>query len=174
VIVEAGDGCGSLWEGWEAERWSAAVACYPRRTMFRQDYILRLIEQFGRALAALLAKIIGRQLSPAEVHAQIAVVAAQSGLSLDVARGLDPAMLLMWLAPRGDIDPGKFWLMAELLYLEGVQAREEGDDVRARADLERARVLLLKLEPDWRPQADLASARERLAEVESALGIRES
>jgi hypothetical protein len=139
--------------------------------MFRQDYIIRLIEQFGRALATLLGKITGRQLSPTEVHAQIGVVATQSGLSLDIARSLDPAMLLMWLAPRGDIDPGKFWLMAELLFLEGLQLREEGDDARARADLERARLLLLKIEPDWRPQADLASAGERLAEVETALGV---
>lgn len=138
--------------------------------MFRQDYIMRLIEQFGRALAALLGKITGRQLSPTEVHAQIAAVATQSGLSLDIARSLDPTMLLMWLAPRGEIDPGKFWLMAELLFLAGMQAREEGDATRAQADLDRARLLLLKIEPGWRPQDDLASVGERLAEVEAALG----
>lgn len=136
--------------------------------MYRRDYILRIIEQFGRALAALLGKITGRQLSPIEVHDQIAVVASQSGLQLDVARALDPVMLLMWLAPRGDddIDPGKFWLMAELLFLEGLQAREEGNDLRARADLERAHLILSRLDAAWRPQADLASAGERLAEID--------
>ena len=139
--------------------------------MYRQDFIIRIIEQFGRALAALLHKITGRQLSPAEVHAQIAAVASQSGLQLDVARTLDPAMLLMWLAPRGeaDIDPGKFWLLAELLFLEGMHAREEGHVEAARADLDRARLLLSKLPPDWRPQAGLASAGERLNDIASAL-----
>lgn len=139
--------------------------------MYRQDFIIRIIEQFGRALAALLHKITGRQLSPAEIHAQIATVASQSGLQLDVARALDPAMLVMWLAPRGeaDIDPGKFWLLAELLFLEGMQAREEGLDEAARADLERARLLLSRLPANWRPQAGLASAGERLEDIASAL-----
>jgi hypothetical protein len=139
--------------------------------MYRQDYIIRLIEQFGRALAALLGKITGRQLSPAEIHAEIATVASQSGLQLEVARTLDPVMLLMWLAPRGeaDIDPGKFWLMAELLFLEGMQAREEGRHAAARADLERARLILSKLEADWRPQSDLASAGERIGAIDDTL-----
>jgi len=139
--------------------------------MYRQDYIIRLIEQFGRSLAALLGRITGRQLSPTEVHAQIAAVASQSGLQLEVARTLDPGMLLMWLAPRGDadIDPGKFWLMAELLFLEGMQAREEGNDVRARDDLQRARLILSRLDSSWRPQTDLASVGERLDDVDRVL-----
>ena len=140
--------------------------------MYRQDYILRLIEQVGRALTALRNRITGRQLSPAEIHAQISEVASQGGLQLDVARSLDPGMLLMWLAPRGEIDPGKFWLMAELLLLEGLQAREEGDESRARADLERAQLILSKLEPAWRPQADLASVQERLEEIREALTLQ--
>jgi hypothetical protein len=137
--------------------------------MYRQDYILRLIEQFGRALAALRSRITGRQLSPAQVHAQIAEVSNQGGLQLDVARSLDPTMLLMWLAPRGDIDPGKFWLMAELLFLEGMQAREEGKETAARADFERARLILSKLEASWRPQDDLDSVGDRLEDLARAL-----
>jgi hypothetical protein len=96
-------------------------------------------------------------------------VASQGGLALDVARSLDPAMLVMWLAPRGEIDPGKFWLLAELLFLEGLQAHEEGDVTRARADLERARLLLGKIDADWRPETDLASAGERIQDVDAAL-----
>jgi hypothetical protein len=138
--------------------------------MFRQDYILRLVEQFGRVLATLLSKIKGRQLSPTEVHAQIAAIASQGGLQLDVARSLDPVMLLMWLAPRGEIDPGKFWLMAELLFLEGMQAREEGLADRARDDLQRARIILSQLATDWRPQADLTSVGERLGAIDAVIG----
>jgi hypothetical protein len=138
--------------------------------MFRQDYILRLIEQFSRALATLFSKITGRQLSPAEVHEQIAAIASQGGLQLDVARSLDPVMLLMWLAPRGEIDAGKFWLMAELLFLEGMQAREEGLADRARDDLQRARIILSQLATDWRPQPDLASVGERLEAIAAVIG----
>jgi hypothetical protein len=138
--------------------------------MFRQDYILRLIEQFSRALATLLNKITGRQLSPAEVHEQIAAIASQGGLQLDVARSLDPAMLLMWLAPRGEIDSGKFWLMAELLFLEGMQAREEGLADRARGDLQRARIILSQLATDWRPQPDMSSVGERLEAIAEIIG----
>ena len=133
--------------------------------MYRQDFIIRVIEQFGRTLADLLAHITGRQLSPAEVHAHIAAVADQGGLQLAVARTLDPAMLLMWLAPRGDIDPGKFWLMGELLLLEGAQACQEGRADAARGDLERARLILTQIDPAWRPQAYLASAGERLDDI---------
>jgi hypothetical protein len=147
-----------------------AMRLHWHRVMFRQDYISRLIEQFGRTLVTLRNLITGRQASPAEIHEQIASVASQCGLGLDIARSLDSAMLVMWLAPRGDIDAGKFWLLAELLFLEGLQAREEGRMDLARADLERARLLLGKLAPDWRPDDDLASAAERIQDIDTALG----
>ena len=133
--------------------------------MYRHDYIIRLIEQFGRAMRALAAQILGRQVTPAEVRAQIADIAQQSGLPLDVARALDPSMLLMWLAPTGEIDPGKLWLMAELLFLEGLQSEQEGDADNARAAWLRARLILSKLDADWRPEPELVSAGERLADI---------
>jgi hypothetical protein len=118
--------------------------------VYRRDYVLRVIEQFSRALAVLLKKITGRQLSSAEARAQITEIASQSGLDLDVARSLDSTTLLMWLAPRGDIDAGKFWLMAELLFLAGMQAREEDLADLARTDLQRARLILSRLAVDCR------------------------
>jgi hypothetical protein len=79
-------------------------------------------------------------------------------------------MLLMWLAPRGEVDAGKFWLMAELLFLEGMQSREEGLADRAQADLQRVRVILARLPADWRPQADLTSVGERLEAIAAIIG----
>jgi hypothetical protein len=38
-----------------------AQAVFSKSSMCRRDYILRLIEQFGRALAVLLSRITGRQ-----------------------------------------------------------------------------------------------------------------
>lgn len=133
--------------------------------MYRQDYILRLIEQFGRSLTALAGRIAGRQILPGEARAEIATIATRAGLDLGVARTLDPEMLLMWLAPHGQIDPGKFWLLAELLRLEALQHQQDGQPARARFDLQRGRLILERLDASWRPEPDLPSAGERLDEI---------
>ena len=137
--------------------------------MYRQDYLLRLIEQFAQALAALRARITGRSVWPADTHKEIAAIAREGGLDLDVARGLDTNSLMMWLAPMGDVDPARFWLLGELLLVAGLQLREEGHNIRARADFERARAVFGKLDADWRPQAGLASAGERMGEIQTLL-----
>ena len=133
--------------------------------MYTRDYVMRLIERFGRALIALRNRILGRELVEASARGELRQIAAQAGLDLDVARGLDPAMLLMWLAPTGEPDPPRFWLMAELLYLEALVARGEGHEDDARADFARARALFARLPPEWRPADELASAGERLREI---------
>lgn len=132
--------------------------------MFSRDYVLRLIEQLARALIALRARVLNQRIEPSELKAEIEAIAQQAGLDLDVARRLDPASLLTWLAPYGEPDPARLWLMAELLYLT---ARSR-DAINA-ADLDRARVIYERLPADWRPHPDLATAGERLAEI-SAIG----
>ncbi len=54
--------------------------------------------------------------------------------------------------------------------MERMQAREEGLVDRARADLQRARVILSRLAADWRPQADLTSVGERLESIAAIIG----
>lgn len=130
---------------------------------------MRLVEQFARVLAALLNKIRGRQVSSEVARSEIAAIARQCGLDLDVARGLDSTMLLMWLAPRGEIDPGRFWLMGELLLIEGMRSHEEGTRDRGRADLQRALTVFSQIDPTWRPQPDLPSAADRVSEIQRAL-----
>jgi hypothetical protein len=138
--------------------------------MYRRDYILRLIERFGRVLIALRNLILKREADPAQVQAQIADLADQAGLDLAIARRLDPATLVMWLAPTDDFDVPRVWLMAELLYLHGLEASAlpDGD---ARGDFERALALFAHLPADWRPTDDLASAAERADEVR---GLRDA
>jgi hypothetical protein len=133
--------------------------------VLRRDYILRLIERFGRALIALRNRILKREVSSAEVRAEIEEIARDAGADLDIARQLDPGMLVMWLAPTGEIDEGKFWLLAELLFLSAVDARESGAADRGRADFDRAIALLRKLPPDWQPAEGLPTPRERIAEI---------
>jgi hypothetical protein len=133
--------------------------------VYRQDYILRLIEHLSRALAALRHRLLGRTIETVEARAEIQEAAREAGLDLDVARRLDGAMLLMWLAPGGTVDEPKLWLMAELLYLEALAARAEGNVEGSRADACRALTILTRVSPDFRPSPDLASAGERSEEL---------
>jgi hypothetical protein len=139
--------------------------------MYRYDYILRLIERFGQALRVLRDRILRREVKAADMREELREVASLSGLDLDVARRLDGGMLLMWLSPTGDVDPPRFWLMGELLYLEGLAARQEGGGDTGRADLEAALTVFSQVPEGWRPQEDLASAGERIAEIRGMLKI---
>jgi hypothetical protein len=137
--------------------------------MYRRDYVLRLIERFGRMLIALRNRILGREITVEELHREIHEIAQQAGLDLDLARQLDPKMLLMWLSPTGEVDEPKFWLMAELLYLEGIDARQAGPGDAWRGDLARAGAIFARLPPDWKPAAGLESAGQRCAEIDRLL-----
>jgi hypothetical protein len=136
--------------------------------MYHRDYILRLIERFGQALIALRNRILKREQEQAVTLAEIREIAEQAGLDYDVARRLDPSTLLMWLSPGGQVEPPRMWLMAELLYLEGLQARSS-DPAGGRADFERALAILVRLPADWRPSDDFSSVGERVGELEGLL-----
>lgn len=138
--------------------------------MYRRDYILRLIERFGRVLIALRNRILRREAGAEDVRAALQDVAEQAGLDLDLARRLDPGSLLLWLAPTDDVDEPKLWLMAELLYLEALHGRE-ASPAAARGGLERALALFARLPPAWRPSDDFVTAGERSAEVRQLLAL---
>lgn len=137
--------------------------------MYRTDFILRLIEQLARTLIAVRNRILRRELTSQEVRAELHQVARDAGLDLDVARQLDPAMLLGWLAPMGEIDEPKLWLMAELLYLDALEAREGGERGAGSAGMRRALMLFKQLPADWKPSDDLTTAGARVAELERML-----
>jgi hypothetical protein len=137
--------------------------------MYRHDYILRLIQHLGAALLTLRDRILRRQQDDVAVRTEIGEIARQAGLDLEVARSLDPRQLLMWLAPIGEPDPAKLWLMAELLYLEGLHAHGSGVP-GWRADFARALAILAHVPHDWRPDPTFPSAGERLAEIRTFLG----
>lgn len=133
--------------------------------MYRRDYILRLIERFAGMLIALRNRLLRRELQAHEARAEIGEIARAAGLDLDVARQLDPATLVLWLAPGDDVDEAKLWLMAELLYLEGLHADAGGDAAAAGAAFTRAHAVFTRLPPSWRPHDELPSAGERAAEI---------
>lgn len=133
--------------------------------MYRRDYILRLIERFGRMLISLRNHIVHREIESADARAQIHEVAREAGLDVEIARKLDPAALVMWLAPTDEIDAPRLWLMAELLYLVALDQRASGAAGEGRANFERALALYSHLPPDWNPSADFVTAGERAVEV---------
>ena len=133
--------------------------------MYRRDYILRLIERFARMLIALRNRLLKRELQAHEARAEIGEIARTAGLDLDVARQLDPATLVLWLAPGDDVDEAKLWLMGELLYLEGLHAEADGDAAAAGAALDRAQAVFARLPASWRPHDELAAAGERVTEI---------
>lgn len=137
--------------------------------MYQRDYILRLIERFGRILIALRNGLLKREAEDPLLPAQIREVAQQAGLDLDLARRLDPAMLLMWISPAGDdLDAPRLWLMAELLYLEGLYA-DAAEGAEGHGDFERALAILLRLPQEWRPSSEFDTVGERVEELRARL-----
>jgi hypothetical protein len=136
--------------------------------VYRHDYIMRLIERFGVALRTLRDRILRREREDLSVRGELGEIARQAGLDLEVARTLDPAALMMWLAPSGLPDPARLWLMAELLYLEGIAGEADGD-AGWRGDLSRAAALLAQVPGEWRPGPEFATAAERGDEIQRLL-----
>ena len=96
--------------------------------MYRYDYVLRLIERLAQVLRTLRDRLLQRQLSNEDLRAEIQEIAREAGLDLAFARRLDPATLATWLAPHPDaVNADRVWLMAELLFVEALSARAEGD-----------------------------------------------
>ena len=136
--------------------------------MYRRDYVLRLIERLGMALIALRNRLLQRKGDQPLAMAELGDIAREAGLDLDVARQLDPAMLLMWLSPTGELDPARDWLLAELLYLSGLQS-ESANPSSGSGDFRRALALFSRIPPEWHPPGELAAAGERIAELRERL-----
>jgi hypothetical protein len=136
--------------------------------VYQRDYILRLIEHLGRTLLMLRNRILDRQEQHATVQDEIRAIAARAGVDLDVARAVDLVTLRLLMSFAGDLDPARSWLTAELLYLEGLDKRQDRV-VDARRDLSRALDLYRMLPPDWQPFEELPPTAERIAEIERLL-----
>jgi hypothetical protein len=109
-------------------------------------------------------RILKRAARSETVTAEIHEIARAEGLDLALARTLDPAMLLLWLAPSAGPDPGRMWLMAELLYLEGLHGKTE-EAPSWRGDLERALAIFERLPSEWSPGESFDTAGERASEI---------
>jgi hypothetical protein len=135
----------------------------------RRDYIMRMIEQLGTILVALRRRIIGQEVGREEAAETLRETARLGGLDYDLARAMAPETLLLMVAPGGDVDPGRCWLVAELSYLDGLDAALASDFEEARDGLERAAYLFGLLQPLAGNFLGVTEADDRLEEIEQRL-----
>ena len=137
--------------------------------MQQRDYILRLIEQMGAALVALRNRIMGRKDDPLAIWEELSGLAGQAGIDLTLLRGFSVDTLHMFVSPAGEVEPARCWLMAELLYLDGLQAELEGRVEDAATGFEKAHTLFHLVAPAGGLLIGLPEAAERMAEIEERL-----
>ena len=140
--------------------------------MTRQDYLLRQIEMLGELLQAIRRMILGGEVNSSELRARLREVSGKGGMELELAQAATPDTLRILIAPTGEIEPGRCWLLAETLYLDGLQAESEEDEARAIDSLLKARMLFSLLAPMGAFLVGFSEASERIGEIEEMLASR--
>lgn len=139
--------------------------------MAQRDYILRMIEQVGRLLAAIRRQMLGQPSEIEDVGQALDAVAGQLGVDLDLARRATPDTLALLSAPQAD--PARCWAIAELLYLDALNAEAAGRIDDACAGLEKARYFFRMVEPGGVMLLGWPEAAERITEIDARLdGLR--
>lgn len=128
-----------------------------------------MIEQLGQILLALRARILGGEATTVEVRTALRDAARQGGLDYDLAQVMTPDTLLMMVAPGGEVDPARCWLLAELSYLDGLEADLAFNFEEARSAFERAGFLYGMLQPVTGGVTGIPEAETRLEEIERRL-----
>ena len=141
--------------------------------MIRSDYIVRQIEMLGIFFAAIRRRILTGSIDGASIRQDLAQAASDSGFDFELLVGLNKEALFMAVAPAGEVDSLRCWMVAEILYLHGLQtAREENPDA-AIDSLTKARVFYEMALPQGALMG-FPEAQDRLSEVDSeleALGV---
>ncbi|MGK2951061.1 MAG: hypothetical protein ACSLEZ_01585 [Thiobacillus sp.] len=141
--------------------------------MQQRDFIMRMIEQLGVALARLRQMITG-QASKEEIRAEMHAAARQGGIDLEMAKLASLDTLLSLISVGGEINPSRCWLTAELLLLDGMDAEADGRCEAAAVSYEKAIRLFALLEPAGALLVGWPEARERVLEVRERLSHLEA
>jgi hypothetical protein len=137
--------------------------------MTQRDFLLRQIEMLGELLVAVRNLILGRATPSSVIHARLQQVSRQGGMDLELAQAATPDTLRMLIAPTGEIEPGRCWLLAETLYLDGLEAELTGDRPRALDSFAKSRILFSLLRPMGAFLVGFPEAGERMAEIDERL-----
>jgi hypothetical protein len=138
-----------------------------------RDYLLRQIEILGQFLVAIRKMILGGEADGASVEARLQEVSSKGGMELSLARAATPETIRLLIAPTGDVEPGRCWLLAETLYLDGLQAQLTGHEDRALDSFAKARMLFSLLMPMGAFLVGFPEAAERIREIDERTEIRE-
>ena len=136
--------------------------------MAQRDYLLRMIEQIGQILIALRKLIIGgvdRQTADAGLQK----AGQQVGVDLTLARAATAETLQMLIAPEGDLEPGRCWIVAEMMYLDGLQSEADGDPEAAADRFEKALLLYQAIAPMGAFLVGFPEASERVEDIRGRL-----
>ena len=132
--------------------------------MQREDYLLRMIAQMGRVLAAVRRKLLeGRNV---EAGDDLKSAAQQGGIDLGILIALEEESLGQLLRTGGEIDRPKCAFFAEVVYLEWQRQLAMGRKAQADACAHRA-MLLYALAYDGIVIDD--ETRNRFAELEESI-----
>lgn len=141
--------------------------------MVQRDYILRLIEQAGTILKSLLRRVLAQGATRNEMTSDLRRAAQLGGLDLDLLRVSDVPSLRYVVALTGEPDPGRTWLAAEMLYVDGLSADREGDVGAAVMSYAKARSLFGMIEPTWVLPTGFPEASLRIEEIDARLAALE-
>ncbi|MDE2803987.1 MAG: hypothetical protein OXN18_02460 [Gemmatimonadota bacterium] len=137
--------------------------------MVQRDYILRVIEELGAVLIALRRAILGGSARAADVEDTLRRAAAGAGMDLDLARAASIDALPAMMAPTGEVDPARCWLLAEVLMTDGVSLLSSGETDLARSSLAKAAALFTLVAPEGAFLTGFPEASERIGEIEAML-----
>lgn len=119
--------------------------------MIQRDYIMRMIEEFGKYLAAIVGLKIDGDLGGALKKID-EVYEGMIDLDPKVLKSLSVDELLDFLQKEKEFNNHYLKMIAELLYEEGLIYSESGDPISARNVLEKAKFLinyLMEAEPTF-------------------------
>ena len=139
--------------------------------MTQKDFILRQIEVLGAILVAIRKMILGGEADGASIETRLQEVSGKGGMDLALARAATPETIRLLIAPTGSIEPGSCWLLAETLYLDGLQAQLSRQEEQALDSFAKARMLFALLEPMGAFLVGFPEAAERIREIDERIGL---
>ena len=137
--------------------------------MVQRDYILRIIEELGAVLIALRNAILGGAARATEVEDTLRRAAGAAGMDLDLARAASVDALPAMMAPTGEVEPARCWLLVEVLMTDGMRLLHDSEEERARSSLAKAAALFRLVAPLGAYLTGFPEADERIEEIEGVL-----
>ncbi len=133
---------------------------------FKAQRLQRLAEQ----LMELQRRLASEGGDTTHIREGLEELAHRVGVDLDIVRLAAPETVLEVITAGGSGDPGKIWVVGEILFLDGLRALAEGQDQTAHGVLVSASKLLRALESRSVALPDGAiPPEERLRQLEELL-----